>query len=119
MYALAFQRVMFEVILDFIYFPIWWYTFGMVRAVKWCWSVLEDGNDLLAPGIWIVNLFVPMFGQYDWQGRIISFFMRLVQIAFRGVALFGWVIVCILLFIGYLLLPPVILFGFLSSINKF
>jgi hypothetical protein len=106
-----------EAILDFFYFPIWWYTFGMVRAAKWCSFVLNDGNDLLAPGIWIRNIFVPMFGQYDWQGRIISFFMRLIQIVFRSAALLGWLVVCVFLFIGYLLIPPVIIYGFLNSIN--
>lgn len=116
MYALAFQRVILEVILDFFYFPIWWYTFGLFRAIKWCFGVLVDGNDFLAPGIWIQNLFVPMYGQYDWQGRIISFVMRFIQIIFRGAALAVWCLVSVLLLVGYLAIPPVVLMGFLNSL---
>jgi hypothetical protein len=115
MYALAFQRVIIEAIFDFFYFPIWWYSFGLFKAGNWCLGMLKDGNDQLAPGIWFRNIFVPMFGQYDWQGRIISFFMRLIQIIFRGISLVVWLVVCITMFVFYLLIPPVIAFGLLRG----
>lgn len=37
--------------------------------------------------IWIRNFFVPMYGQHDWSGRIVSFFMRLVVLIGRLIAL--------------------------------
>ena len=33
---------------------------------------------------WAKNIFVPMFGRYDWQSRIISVFMRFVNVVGRG-----------------------------------
>ena len=36
--------------------------------------------------LWLKNLFVPMFGQHDWQGRLVSFLIRLVQLIARGIA---------------------------------
>ncbi|MEN9558024.1 MAG: hypothetical protein RL141_393 [Candidatus Parcubacteria bacterium] len=40
-----------------------------------------------ALGIWIRNFFVPMYGQYDWAGRLVSVFMRFVVLVGRGIAL--------------------------------
>lgn len=56
--------------------------------------------------VWIKNLFVPMYGQYDWQSRIISFIMRFFMIIGRGVTVIVWSLVVVLLFVVYLVLPP-------------
>jgi hypothetical protein len=48
-----------------------------------------------------------MFGQYDWQGRIISLFMRLFQIIIRSAALLIWLAVCGAIFLLWLALPVV------------
>ncbi len=117
MYALALQQVLLEIIFDLFYFPIWWYTFGMFRAARWSAGVFKEGNDLLAPGIWLRNIFVPMFGQYDWQGRIISFFMRMIQIIFRSAALIVWLFVSTCLFVGYVFIPIIIVFGILNNFH--
>ncbi len=118
MYVLAFQRLIIEALIDVFYFPIWWYSFGAVKAAEWCFNLLKEGNMNLAPGIWLTNIFVPMFGQYDWQGRIISFLMRVVQIIFRGAALLAWTLVCLALFIIWLVLPLLIGYGFYRSLIK-
>jgi hypothetical protein len=117
MYALVFQRIAFAAFLDFFYFPIWWYTFGLVKALRWSFDLLQEGNETLAPGIWLRNIFVPMFGQYDWQGRIISFVMRLIQIIFRSIFLLFWLIICVACFVAYLLIPPIIAFGLYRSFS--
>lgn len=118
MYAIAFQKIIFEAILDIFYFPLWWYSFGASRAAGRSFEMFKGGNLRLAPGIWLVNMFVPMYGQYDWQGRMVSFIMRLVQIIFRGFALFVWSLVCIVLFFAWLGLPLLIGYGFYLSFLK-
>jgi hypothetical protein len=57
-----------------------------------------------------------MFGQYDWQGRVMSFFIRLANIIVRffllGICLF-------LLLLGlacYLLLPVALGYGIITSL---
>lgn len=106
---LVFQRLLVESVLDIIYFPIWWYTKGALHALRWCFNLLKQGNENLAPGLWFANLFVPMFGQFDIQGRIVSFFMRLVQIFARTVALLVWLGLCFVLFVCWLALPVLVL----------
>ncbi len=118
MYALAFQKLIIEALVDIFYFPIWWYSFGAVKAAEWCFNLFKEGNLRLAPGIWLANIFVPMFGQYDWQGRLVSFFMRVVQIIFRGAALLVWTLACFTLFVIWLILPLVIGYGFYRSLIK-
>ena len=105
------QRLLLEAILDIFYFPIWWYTKGAAHALRWCFNLLKTGNANLAPGLWLANLFVPMFGQYDFQGRLVSFFMRLAQIFARSVALFVWFSLCFVLFLAWLGLPIIVFRG--------
>ena len=111
MYILILQRLFLESILDIFYFPVWWYTKGAVHALRWCYNLLKLGNENLAPGLWLANLFVPMYGQYDFQGRLVSFLMRLVQIIARAFALLVWLGVCLAFLAVWLALPVVVFRG--------
>jgi len=108
---LIFQRLLLEVIADILYFPIWWYTKGLAHAGSYCLQLFKDGNSRLAPVLWLENLLVPMYGQYDIQGRIVSFFMRLVQVFIRSIGLLAWFIICVWLFIVWLAVPVVVVSG--------
>lgn len=114
MWILILQRLAIEAILDVLYFPIWWYTGGVWHALMFCLDMLKEGNRNFAPGVWLRNIFVPMYGQYDWQGRIISFFMRLAQIIGRTFALLVWLVVCLIFFLIWLALPLVVVAGILT-----
>jgi len=111
MFLLVFQRLLLEAILDIVYFPVWWFTKGLAHAARWCFGLLKSGNNTLAPGLWIANIFVPMYGQFDWQGRIISFLMRFVQIIARSIALIAWLVFCFALFLIWILLPLAVVYG--------
>ncbi len=112
MFALIFQRLLLEAIFDLAYFPIWWYTRGAGHAMRWSFNCLKSGNVALGPSLWLANLFTPMYGQYDWQGRIISFFMRLVNVFGRGFVLLVWSIFCIILFLLWLAIPVIMVWSF-------
>ena len=115
MSILILQRLFLEAVLDIFYFPIWWYTKGAAHALRGCFNLLKLGNENLAPGLWLANLFVPMFGQFDWQGRIISFFMRLAQIFVRAIALVVWLGLCLVLFLCWLVLPILVFRGMILA----
>jgi hypothetical protein len=118
MFIIIFQRIVLEAFLDLLYFPLWWYTGGIKFALSRIKDFFMTGNAFLAPGIWLANIFVPMFGQYDWQGRIISFFMRLVQVIFRSLALAVWGAFCVVLFWIWIFLPVIIVWGFVNSFSR-
>ena len=111
MFLLVFQKLILDLVLDIIYFPVWWYTGGLKFIIQKCWEIFLSGNARLAPGLWLKNIFVPMFGQWDWEGRIISFFMRLVQIIGRSIALLFWMIFVLAIFWFWLILPIIIFQG--------
>ena len=115
MYLIIFQRLLFEALIDIVYFPLWWYTGGLLHALRWCIDFFKSGNETLAPGLWFANLLVPMYGQYDWEGRIISFFMRFAQVVGRSIALVVWLVVCTILFMAWLVFPALVSYGLIRS----
>jgi hypothetical protein len=116
MSLLVIQHIFLEAFFDIFYAPVWWYSRGIVYWGKKCISWLRSGNETLAPELWLKNLFVPMFGQYDWQGRIISFLMRFVQVIFRSLCLGIWGIMCVIVFLSWIFIPPVVMYEFLSAL---
>ena len=105
MFFAVFPRIVIEFFLDILFFPLWWYTGGMVYALGAAGSVFATGNGFLAPGLWLKNLFVPMFGQHDLQGRLVSFIIRLGNVIFRGFALLIWSIIVFALLLVWVLAP--------------
>jgi len=98
-----------RIIWDFLYFPLWWYSAGLIKTVRGVvvfWRAQEASLGFL---IWLKNIFVPMYGQRDLAGRVISFLIRLVQIIFRGIAMLVFIVFGLLFFVFYLVLPPLIL----------
>lgn len=111
-------KIIISLILEIIYFPLWWYGVGFGRAVKNIWHFWRDQERLLGFLVWAKNIFVPMYGQYDWAGRLISFLVRLVQIIFRGFVLLIWLILCLVAAIFWLALPPLLLLALIFQILK-
>jgi hypothetical protein len=118
MFLIIFQKLLLDALLDFFYFPIWWYTEGVVYIGKKCYRIFLQGNEELAPAIWLKNLFVPMFGTRDWEGKIVSFFMRLVQIIGRSAALLVWLVFCWILFFCWLLFPLLVVYGIIINLIR-
>jgi len=118
MFLLVLPRLLVETFLDLLYFPFWWYTAGAYSSAVWCLRLIGAGNGHFAPGLWLANIFVPMYGQYDIEGRFISFFMRLVQILARSLMLFIWILFCLVLFLIWLSLPVLVFYGFWSIKNS-
>jgi len=116
MWILIFQRLSVEVLLDFLYFPLWWYTAGARQALLWCVDRLHDGNDHMSPGLWLKNMFVPMYGQTDWQGRFMSFFVRLMNVIARTIGLVIWSVVILCGFFVWIAIPLVVGFFFVVSL---
>jgi len=59
--------------------------------------------------VWLKNLFAPMFGQTDWQGRLISFFMRLAVLGGRLLQVFFGSVAVLAATLIYLVLPPLVI----------
>lgn len=84
-FFLLIKYILIDLIGDFIYFPLWWYSGGLKKALLFTGDKIMGAERVLGVSLWAKNLFVPMYGQYDWQGRLVSFFMRLFQLIFRSI----------------------------------
>lgn len=111
-------KIIVSLLLEIVYFPIWWYSVGFFRLLKNVGNFLKDRENSLGFWVWAKNIFVPMYGQSDWAGRFISFFVRLVQIIFRGLALLIWSLIGLVVLILWLILPLLLLIALFFQILK-
>jgi len=81
-----------HIILDIIYFPIWWYSKGLHYILRWAKNSLANSEQILALKIWLKSMFKPMFQDYSREGRIVSFFMRTIILAFKLIILIFWIL---------------------------
>jgi hypothetical protein len=101
--------VLSETVGSVLRFPMWWYSDGLLRLAKWVVRKLNYRWRAYSFVIWIRNLFVPMYGQYDWSGRLVSFIMRVVVLIGRGIGLFFEAFAYLVLAFAYVLTPPLAL----------
>jgi len=74
---------LFDILGSVVRFPIWWYGNGLFALVEWSKDGLVYRWRSYALSLWIRQFFVPMYGAYDWTGRLISIVMRFVIIVGR------------------------------------
>jgi hypothetical protein len=111
------KYIFIEVLWDIIYFPMWWYTKGTARIGRYCLeSAQVQIKRRLALGVWISNIFKPMYGDYTIEGRIISGFMRLVVLVWKLIQMIVWLCFLVVLFLAWLILPVVIVFFILYQL---
>lgn len=103
-----FSKVIFTIVWDFVYLPIWWYSRGFLDLSRRFWLFVRKREASLGFLVWLRNIFVPMYGQSDFAGRLISFFIRFVQVIFRGGLLLLLILLSLMGLIFYLILPLLI-----------
>ena len=113
---LVLQRLLLELAWDLVYFPLWWYTAGAKKFLLHCANLWQSGNLQMAPGLWLKNIFVPMYGQYDWQSRLVSFFIRLFNVIFRFIGLLIWTFVVLCFFFVWLIFPVFVIYMITRSV---
>lgn len=111
-------KIILQIFGEILYFPIWWYSVGFVRTTKSVFRFWREQESFLGFSIWLKNIFVPMYGRRDIPSRLISFFMRLVQIIFRGVVLLVWLGVVLILLFVWLIFPIVLFLGTVLQISQ-
>lgn len=112
------KNVIRDTVVDFLYFPVWWYSRGLLKQIKGAGGSVIARQDALAIDIWIKNIGKPMYGQYDLVGRLISFFMRLFQIFVRTCALIVWTALMVVWLVVWLIIPiAVVYFIFFQARN--
>ncbi len=115
-YTVYGAKIIGEFFTSLLFFPLWWYTKGLVKLVKGLIDFLREREKGLAFFVWLKNIFTPMYGESDWQGKIISFLVRVVQIFFRGLAVFLYLVIVLVTLVFWLTLPGFVAYGIMFQI---
>lgn len=92
-----------------VWFPVWWYTRGLQSLLNIVFRTISYRIREYSFVVWIRNFFVPMYGQYDWTGRLISVLMRFVVLVGRCIALLIEILLYTLGIAVWLLFPLITL----------
>lgn len=98
-------KIFTQITFDILYFPVWWYSVGIIKNLKWIKNFLVQKERGLALLVWIKNILTPMYGQRDVVGYIISIFMRIIQIILRGIVMIFWFGFVLAEFLFWIFLP--------------
>jgi len=91
------KLIVVDIILDFFYWPIWWYTVGLKNALLFCGRQIRQTWRALALGIWLRNMLTPMYGDRSILGRAISLMMRIVVLAWKMTWMILWLMIILML----------------------
>ncbi|MBI4458212.1 hypothetical protein HY633_04575 [Candidatus Uhrbacteria bacterium] len=97
-------------------FPVWWYTRGALRMAGKCFGLVREQARDYGVNVWIKNLFVPMFGQRDIWGKLISFWLRSTMIIFYSFLLLMLSLAMLAAMAAWLALPAAAVLVFLGQI---
>ena len=97
--------------------PIWWFTGGMIRTLKWTLDSIKGAPGFFGLNVWIKNIFVPMYGDTSFVGRLVSFGVRSFMIFARGIGTFFLVILILIATAAYVLVLPVLLYLFFTHLS--
>jgi hypothetical protein len=99
-----------------LYFPIWWYSVGLFKKLRSLFLFIKGREKELGFSVWLKNIFVPMYGQKDITGRLISFMIRFFQVIVRGLILIFWIILSFLMFLLWIFFPIALFFALVFQI---
>ncbi len=92
-------------------FPFWWYTKGLAIVLGKTVRSLKTASDFFGFGVWVRNLFTPMYGDDSAAGRLVSFLVRSAMVVMKGFGVLLWAVFAWILFVVYLLVVPAGVFG--------
>lgn len=105
------------IIFSILYFPLWWYGVGFLNFAKRIFNFWLERAYSLAVLVWLKNIFTPMYGQYDFAGRLISFGVRLVQIIIRTIILIFWLLISLIIILFWLAFPFLLILATISQLS--
>jgi hypothetical protein len=108
-----------ETVGSIIRFPFWWYTEGLIEAARWCARGLRYRWESAGIAVWLANFFVPMYGQHDIAGRLVSVVMRFVVLIGRLIGLVAEAIGYGLLLLAWVVLPVASLILLADALLRF
>lgn len=105
-----FKTIFLDPFISLIYFPFWWYSSGLKKFLFFLKIKIQEIACPFVLKILFLNLTKPMYGDYTREGKIISFFMRLIHLSWRLFRVFVVLIFALLSFLIYLFVLPLAIY---------
>lgn len=106
-----------DIVGEILYWPVWWYSRGLVAFIKKRLVSVKEFEQDVGLTVWIINWAKPMYGQYDIQGKIISFIMRTVSILYKVIIIMLYFLLQAVMSIIWLGLPIVIVWQIIKFVS--
>ena len=113
------KNIFIEIMLDFLYWPFWWYGRGLLKVIAMAGDQIVAQYEYLGIGVWLKNIFTPMYGMYDWESRLISFLVRLAQIILRSALLIFWSFFMLIFILVWFLVPIFLIYQIYLILNSY
>jgi hypothetical protein len=111
------KTIILDPIFSLIYFPIWWYSRGLKKILFFLKKKIQEISCPFVLKILFLNLAKPMYGDYTREGKIISFFMRLIHLCWRLLRVIFVTIMALVIFLVYILILPLIFYKIFCLLN--
>jgi hypothetical protein len=114
----AIKSIFLDLIWEILYFPLWWYGPGLKRVALYTVNSIKNTEHSLGISIMYKNLFKPMFGQHDRQGRLISFLMRVILTLIRTLMFVFLLVFNLLAIVFWVILPIFVAWEIFFNLGK-
>ncbi|MFZ6036321.1 MAG: hypothetical protein ACOYUK_04210 [Patescibacteria group bacterium] len=112
------KYILVDVLWDILYFPIWWYSKGLLRVIRFASeSATFHLQRRVALGIWLKNMFKPMYGDMTREGRIISIVFRIIILFWKLLAAGLWLVVLFCAVVLWIVFPLVVIYYIVYQIT--
>jgi len=109
-FLIGLKFIFIDIIGDFIYWPIWWYTIGFRERLIWLAKQIKITWQSLALGLWLKSMFKPMYADRSVLGRAISIVMRIIILAWKLIWFMLWTVIVIIAVLIWLIAPVVVVY---------
>lgn len=113
-----FKNLIFDPISTLLYFPFWWYSKGLIRFLSFLKKTIEEIACPFVLKILVQNLIKPMYSDYSREGRIISFFMRIIHLSWRLFKVAFVSLISLIALIIYLIILPFIFYKIICLLGN-
>jgi len=106
-----------DIIGDFLYWPIWWYTGGFKERLIWFGGQVKMTWKSLALGLWLKSMFKPMYADRSFLGRAISLVMRILILIWKLVWFILWLLIIIAVLFLWLAAPVAVVYAIIQQLK--
>lgn len=117
LFSQASRILLIDAVGEILYFPLWWYSEGLIRIFRYFVESIKNANRDLAFTLLLKNLLRPMYGVQDRSGRLISLFMRFILILSRSFIFILFVLFNIIVVLFWIFLPLMVAGGLFLNIR--